>query len=231
MQSIPFITVVIPVFNGERYIADAIDSVLRQTCGMYEIIVADDGSTDQTCSVVQRYGPIVRYEYQQNAGPAAARNRGIGLAKGDFVAFLNADDLWHPRKCAIQIARLSEQSSLVGCAAHVENFIADDADIGIGARINPFIRQTLVTHGSTLLVRRSLFDAVGALNTEYRHRDLQDLLVRAEDLGLRTEILPDVLAQRRIHSSNRSQSRSGADQMELIAITRARHARRRTAGA
>jgi hypothetical protein len=81
------------------------------------------------------------------------------------------------------------------------------------------------------MVRRSLFDAVGMLNPEYWHRDLQDLLVRAEDRGFQLEILREVLARRRIHSHNMSNHRSGADHLELIAITRARHARRRAAGA
>jgi glycosyltransferase involved in cell wall biosynthesis len=224
-SNIPFVTVVIPAFNAERYITQAIDSVLRQTCGMFEVIVADDGSTDQTRSVVERFGPLVRYEYQRNAGPSSARNRGIELATGDFVAFLDADDVWNPEKCAVQIAHLNERPKLVGCAAHVRNFLSQDAAPGTAPP------GQVVTLGTTLMVRRSLFDAVGMLNPEYWHRDLQDLLVRAEDRGFKVEILPDVLAQRRIHSHNMSSHRSGADHLELIAITRARHARRRAAGA
>jgi glycosyltransferase involved in cell wall biosynthesis len=224
-STIPFVTVVIPAFNAERYITQAIDSVLHQTCGMFEVIVADDGSTDQTRSVVERFGPLVRYEYQRNAGPANARNRGIELASADFVAFLDADDVWHPEKCAVQMAHFNEFPQLVGSAAHVRNFLSEDAATGTAPQ------GQVVTLGTTLMVRRSLFDAVGMLNPEYWHRDLQDLLVRAEDRGFKIEILPDVLAQRRIHSNNMSSHRSGADQLELIAITRARHARRRAAGA
>ena len=224
-SNIPFVTVVIPAFNAEHYITQAIDSVLRQTCGMFECIVVDDGSQDGTRSVVERYGPPVRYEFQLNAGPATARNRGIELATGDFVAFLDADDMWHPEKCAIQLAHCNERPELLGCAAHVQNFLSEDAEDGTVPQ------GQVVTLGTTLLVRRSLFDAVGMLNPAYWHRDLQDLLVRAEDRGFKVEILPDVLARRRIHSNNMSHHRSGADHLELIAITRARHARRRAAGA
>jgi len=219
----PFVTVVIPAFNAERYITQAVDSVLRQTCGMFECIVVDDGSKDQTRSVVERYGPAVRYEFQTNAGPATARNRGIELATGDFVAFLDADDVWNPDKVAVQMARFNGRPELVGCAAHVQNFHSEDTGTPAQGQV--------VTLGTTLIVRRSLFNAVGMLNPEYWHRDLQDLLVRAEDRGFKIEILPDVLAQRRIHSNNMSNHRSGADHLELIAITRARHARRRAAGA
>jgi glycosyltransferase involved in cell wall biosynthesis len=222
---IPFVTVVIPAFNAERYITQAIDSVFCQTCGMFEVIVADDGSTDRTRSVVERFGPLVRYEYQRNAGPSSARNRGIELAKADFVAFLDADDVWNPEKCAVQMAHFNARPELTGCAAHVRNFLAEDAETGAAPQ------GQVVTLGTTLMVRRSLFEAVGMLNPEYWHRDLQDLLVRAEDRGFKIEILRDVLAQRRIHSNNMSNNRSGADHLELIAITRARHARRRAAGA
>lgn len=224
-SKIPFVTVVIPAFNAARYITQAIDSVFDQTCGRFEVIVADDGSTDQTRYVVERFGPVVRYEYQRNAGPASARNRGIELATGAFVAFLDADDVWNPHKCAVQMAHFNNFPELVGCAAHVQNFLAEDAAAGTPPQGH------VVTLGTTLMVRRSLFDAVGMLNPEYWHRDLQDLLVRAEDRGFKMEILPDVLAQRRIHSNNMSNHRSGADHLELIAITRARHARRRAAGA
>lgn len=227
-SKIPFVTVVIPSFNAERYILQAIDSVFHQTCGTFEVIVVDDGSTDQTRSMVERYGALVRYEYQRNAGPSSARNRAIELATGDFVAFLDADDVWHPEKCAVQVARFTERPELVGCAAHVQNFFSDDTSAA--APDQTLMQQTVVTLGTTLMVRRSLFDAVGMLNPEYWHRDLQDLLVRAEDRGFKIEILPDLLARRRIHSTNMSNSRSGADHLELIAITRARHARRRAAG-
>lgn len=235
------ISVVIPVFNGERFIAAAIESVLSQTTSIFEVIVVDDGSTDGTRAVVTGRGDRVRYERQVNAGPAAARNLGIEHARGEFVAFLDADDLWIPEKTALQMARFAERPELVGCAGHVQNFSSSSA--GEVERAGPQLNglrssvpessglpSKVVTLGSTLIVRRSLFDAVGMLNPAYRHRDLQDLVVRADDRGLTTAILPDVLAQRRIHTTNLSHNRAGADQLELISITRARHARRRAAG-
>jgi glycosyltransferase involved in cell wall biosynthesis len=221
------ITAIIPVFNGERYIEAAIESVLRQTCGRFEIIVVDDGSSDQTAAAVARYGDLVHYEYQPNSGPSSARNRGIEMATGDFVAFLDADDLWHREKTAIQLARFSDKPELVGCASHARNFLSEDAAV---AATSGESQSNLVILGSTLMARSSIFDAVGMLNVQYRHRDLQDIIVRADDRGLQVEILPDVLAQRRIHSTNMSHNRSGEDQLELVSITRARHARRRAGG-
>jgi glycosyltransferase involved in cell wall biosynthesis len=225
------ITVVIPVFNGERYIAAAIDSVLSQSSGSFEIIVVDDGSTDQTRRVVERFCGGVRYEYQPNAGPSAARNRGIERATGELVAFLDADDLWHQNKTATQLVRFAERAELVGCAAHVQNFLSSDLESAAEQpRNSSIIEQNAVTLGSTFMAQRLRFDAVGPLNTAYQHCDLQDLIVRANDAGYSTEILPDVLAQRRIHADNLSHNRSEADRRELVAIAHARHARRRATG-
>jgi glycosyltransferase involved in cell wall biosynthesis len=232
MSPVPLLTVIIPAFNAERYIAAAIESVLGQTCGSFEIIVVDDGSADGTRSVVETFRQRVRYVHQRNAGPSTARNCGIELATGEFVAFLDADDLWHANKTAVQLACFRERPELVGCAAHVQNFLSEDhAHEAPAAGDAPTPEQKVVTLGSTFVARRSLFEAVGMLNPQYRHRDLQDLIVRADDRGFVTAILPEVLAQRRIHATNLSHNRSGADQLELIAITRARHARRRAAGA
>src|SRR5579863_4931679 len=104
----PTVSVVIPTYNYARFLGQAIDSVLAQTCPVKEIIVVDDGSTDDTFNVLARYGPAVRALKQKNCGPAAARNRGVGIAGGDLIAFLDADDFWMPDKLAKQVRRLKE---------------------------------------------------------------------------------------------------------------------------
>ncbi|HSM61445.1 MAG TPA: glycosyltransferase, partial [Longimicrobiales bacterium] len=108
----PLVSVVIPAFNVQTYVAEAIDSVLAQTFTDYEVIVVDDGSTDDTGRVVAAYGDRVRYVRQERAGPGRARNRGIELARGELIAFLDADDAWYPRKLEKQVALFRADPSL-----------------------------------------------------------------------------------------------------------------------
>ena len=109
------VSVVIPAFNGERFIGPTIESALAQTYSSVEIIVVDDGSTDATQEAVRRFGDRVRYLRQSNQGGAAARNQGISAARGDWVAFLDQDDLWLPQKLERQAAVFLAEPSTVVC--------------------------------------------------------------------------------------------------------------------
>src|SRR5262245_46039486 len=101
-RSSPKVSVVIPVFNGERFIGDAIRSALSQTFRDFEIIVVDDGSIDQTEKIVRQFFDRVAYHRQENRGAAAARNLGVMRGSGEWIAFLDADDIWYPQKLAVQ---------------------------------------------------------------------------------------------------------------------------------
>src|SRR5215510_7858922 len=118
----PLISCIVPVFNGERYLREALDSILVQTYQPLEIIVADDGSTDETAAIVSSYGEQVRHLFQPNAGVAAACNLGLGAAHGEFIAFLAADDLWQPEKLARQMARFRARPELNLCVSYIQNF-------------------------------------------------------------------------------------------------------------
>src|SRR3954447_14398775 len=113
----PTVSVVIPAYNSAWCIDHAIDSVLAQTYHDYEIIVVDDGSTDETRDVVQRYGIAVRLVCKPNGGMSSARNRGISEARGRYIAFLDSDDRWLPTKLALQVALLDTHPDVVFCAA------------------------------------------------------------------------------------------------------------------
>ncbi|HEX3110532.1 MAG TPA: glycosyltransferase family A protein, partial [Thermoanaerobaculia bacterium] len=109
------VSVVIPSYNYARYLGEAIDSALGQTLPPLEVIVVDDGSTDDTPAVLAAYGDRIRVLRQKNAGVAVARNSGIAAARGECVAFLDADDVWLPRKLELQIPLFTDSVGLVHC--------------------------------------------------------------------------------------------------------------------
>ena len=112
------VSVIIPAYNAGQCIGRAIDSVLGQSYPDYEIVVVDDGSTDDTAEVVRQYGDKVRYIHQKNAGVAVARNAGIAAARGDWIAFLDADDEWLPAKLKAQMDLLARNPELPWCASN-----------------------------------------------------------------------------------------------------------------
>jgi len=113
MKQNPLISVIIPVYNGERYLAEAIESALAQTWEPVEIIIVDDGSTDGSADVASRFASSVKYDLQPHAGPGAARNRGARLARGDYLAFLDADDLWLKEKLKLQMAAMQGSAAFL----------------------------------------------------------------------------------------------------------------------
>ena len=178
------VSCIIPVFNGERYLREAIDSVLAQTHRSLEIIIVDDGSADGTRAVVANYGDQVLYLWQSNAGPAAARNLGLSVATGEFVAFLDADDLWHAEKLELQMARFAARPELDFCVAHVQNFwIAELHDEEERFRNNRVTKALPGYVTGTLLARRRVFDTTGVFDAKLGHGDSTDWFLRAGEIG------------------------------------------------
>jgi len=120
------ISVIIPVYNCERYLAEEVESVLAQTWGRIETVFVDDSSTDGSADVAKRFSPLVRYDLQPHVGPGAARNRGVKLAQGDYLAFLDADDLWAGNKLELQMAAFNSDTLPDAVFGHVEQFISPD---------------------------------------------------------------------------------------------------------
>jgi glycosyltransferase involved in cell wall biosynthesis len=225
----PLISCVVPVFNGERYIREALDSILGQTYRHLEVIVADDGSTDGTAAAVAEYGDRVSYVRQPNAGPAAARNLGLGAAQGEYVAFLDADDLWHPEKLARQVARFRARPELHGCVTHVQNFWVPELHQE-AERLRDHRRgQPLPGYcPSALMARRTVFETVGRFDTTLTHADDTDWFLRAAERDIVIELLADVLVYRRLHPANFSRLVAGS-QAEYLRIVKAWLDRRRRA--
>jgi glycosyltransferase involved in cell wall biosynthesis len=199
------------VYNGARYLGEAIESALAQSYPHIEILIVDDGSTDASGAVALGYGDRVRYVRQDNAGPPAARNRGIRDARGEYIAFLDSDDLWHQEKIERQLAPLERRPELDGCLCHAKMFWIDEL-AEEGARFQSHPRSQAPGYGSsTMVVRRALFERIGEFDPSLRFGDLVDWFLRAERSGTVFEMLPDVLAYRRMHHTNLSRQARGRE--------------------
>jgi glycosyltransferase involved in cell wall biosynthesis len=221
------VSVVIPVFNAERYLAAAIDSVLDQTRPPDEVIVVDDGSTDATPAVLASFGDRITVISQPNGGGADATNRGVAAAAGDLLCFLDADDLWEPPKLAIQMDWLAVHPETEAVFGHVRQFISEDLDQETAQRLAcPQSPQPGVSK-ITIAIRRKAFDRVGAFDGGLRSVDFVDWFARALDRGLKTEILPDVVALRRLHATNNGLRIRGSQMAENLTVLKRALDRRR----
>ena len=201
----PLVSCIVPVFNGERYLGEALESILRQTHPRLEVIVVDDGSTDGTSGIVAGYGSRIRGLFQTNAGPAAARNRGLAAARGELVGFLDADDLWHPEKLARQVGRFHTRPELDACVTHVQNFwVPELREEEERCRDEPRGRPVPGYVTQALLARRGAFESVGPFDAALPHGDSTEWFLRARERGAVVELLEDVLVYRRLHGTNRS---------------------------
>jgi glycosyltransferase involved in cell wall biosynthesis len=187
---VPSVSIIIPTYNRQEYVQEAIDSVLAQTYTDYEIIVVDDGSTDGTGEALQaRYGSRIRYLWQENQGESVARNHGIELAQGEYIAFLDSDDLWLPSKLEQQVAYL-EASQNVGML-FARAWLIDEHGARYGEdphvtsrrtprslTINDLLMQNSVSGPSTVLIRREALANSGGFDPEIKYGEDWDLWLR-----------------------------------------------------
>ena len=206
-MTVSLISCIVPVFNGERYLSEALDSIFAQTYRPLEIIVVDDGSTDATASIIAGYGDRVHCLRQRNQGPASARNMGVRAARGEFIAFLDADDLWHHEKLQRQITRFAARPELELCITQVQHFWIPE----LKAEEERLRNHRLASPApgyliQALLSRRGLLTKVGLFDPSLRQSEDTDWFLRAFEKQVVTEIVPQVLVYRRLHGSNISRS-------------------------
>lgn len=197
------ISVIIPVFNGEKFLAEAIDSVISQTYKAYEIIIVDDGSNDDTVSIAKSYSEI-DYYYQKNEGVSSALNLGLSKIKGDFISFLDADDIWVENKLEKQIEFLREHPKSEGVFAYHQRFYKKPSEELTEAEKSDTKRVLPGHFKGTLLIRKDSFFRVGLFNTSLKIGDFLDWYRRASDMGVNLSNVPDILLKRRIHDNNTS---------------------------
>ncbi len=183
----PLISVIIPTYNMAEYVGEAIDSVLSQTYKNIEIIIVDDGSKDNTREILKRYNSCIKYIYQENKGLSAARNTGIRVSKGAFLAFLDADDMWLPEKleCQIRLISIYNTVGIVGCSDYIINeetkiielFQRNNDPCKKGLLKTLFMRN-MVSGGSEALVRRECFEKVGLFDERLKSAEDWDMWLR-----------------------------------------------------
>ncbi len=217
------ISVIIPVHNREALLPETLASVWAQTLAPAEVIVVDDGSTDNSVRVAKRWRPHVRVASQSQQGPGAARNAGIALASGDLLAFVDSDDLWPEDKLEKQAAVLAERPELDMVFGAVEQF-ADPDVTERGGAFDP-TAASMAPHVGTLVARRHCFERAGSFNPKWKNGEFIDWFGRAQDAGLRHEVLPCRLLRRRIHAGNLM--RQTGDELDYARILKAAIDRRR----
>ncbi len=169
----PRVSVIVPVYNGAATVAAALESILAQSFSDFEIVAVDDGSTDDSMKVIERYRPRVRVLTQQNRGPSAARNLGVRNSSGEYLGFLDADDLWRPKFLERTVAALDKDSASVLVYTDLE--LADSTGLAMGARLIgkrglPTVRDMLERLWpilpSSVVMRRDAFERTGGFPEE-----------------------------------------------------------------
>jgi glycosyltransferase involved in cell wall biosynthesis len=191
------------------------------------VIVVDDGSEDETRSVAETYGDRIRFTSQERSGAGAARNTAVGLANGDYLAFLDADDRFLPEKLEHQLAALHADPDLDMVFGHVREFVSPELSAEVRAAIRPPAAQSPWTAPNLMLIRRDSFDRVGPFATDLRVAETVDWYARAIDGALKGLTLPQVVLERRLHPQN-SGMRERDARSDYLQVIRASMERRRT---
>lgn len=216
------ISAIIPVYNGASFLAAAIDSALGQTYAPFEVVVIDDGSTDNSAAIANAYGGIVRCISQPNGGLSVARNAGIAATTGEFVALLDADDLWPADSLQLRLDYLlanPDIDTVVGNVIQFQDRTGEEEPSAPGALA-----------GNTL-VRRTVFDRIGRFDPQYRVGEFVDWHARARAGGIQFGTIPEVVLRRRLHDANMGiRANAAGERVDYVRVLRAALERKRAAG-
>ena len=223
---LPRISVVLPVKDGESWLAEAIDSVLAQGYPGLELIVVDGQSTDRSAEIARSY-PEVTYIAQDEAGLAQGWNQGVDACNGDLIGFLDCDDRWTPGKLSAQTEVLREGPELAGAIGMVSFFLTPGQSPPSGMRPRLLEGEHVAQIPGALLVRREVFERIGKFDTSYEIAIDVDWFARVKDAGLEFGVVPRVVLEKRFHSANLSHARPDRYHHEMIRAMRESAARQR----
>jgi glycosyltransferase involved in cell wall biosynthesis len=201
ISSKPLVSAILPVFNGGSFLVEALESIRKQNYDPLEIIVVDDGSTDNSAQVAAASGLDIHYIYQNNQGPAAARNTGLRISQGKLAAFLDADDLWPPGKLFNQVEVLLDHPEIhvVLGRTHLFGDLERLKNIDVFSEKNYTVIQP--TLGSCVF-RTTVFEKVGFYDETLRYGEDQDWFLRARAFDIRIALLDQDALKYRVHGGN-----------------------------
>ena len=217
----PVVSVVIPVFNGEAFLREAVQSVLDQKYSPLEIIIVDDGSTDGTERVARSFREVVRYLHQSNQGPAAARNRGIEHAQGSLIAFADADDLWPEGKLHVQLPYLIRDAAIEIVMGRIQQVRLSGEE---------FAEPAFSVNLGSAVIRKSVFERVGLFDETMRYSEDVDWFMRAREGGFAIMTIDAVTLLYRQHEQNMTRGKSTSELNVLKALKRSLDRRRDGSG-
>ena len=225
----PLVTVVIPVFNGEKFLREAVQSVLTQKYSPLEIIIVDDGSTDGTATVARSLPETVRYLHQTNKGPAAARNRGIEHAQGSLIAFADADDLWPSDKLELQLPYLIRDPAIEIVMGRIQQVLLSGSVNG-QTQGDEFGDPAFSVNLGGAVIRKSVFERVGSFDETMRYSEDVDWFMRAREGGAAIITIDAVSLFYRQHDQNMTRGKSTSELNVLKALKRSLDRRRDSSG-
>jgi glycosyltransferase involved in cell wall biosynthesis len=206
----PLVSVIIPNYNYAQYVGEAVESALAQTYSNIEVIVVDDGSTDDSINVLEGFEDKINLVKQENGGVSAARNAGVAASQGELLAFLDADDIWHRQKVERQVAAFLGDNSVglvhVGVQdidetrAEVERHL-DGMEGWVADELLKWERPVILGGGSGVMITRRAFDKAGAFDTRLMTSADWDLYYRVCRLNI-VAFIPEILLYYRVHGSN-----------------------------
>ncbi|MDH2398847.1 glycosyltransferase family A protein [Bradyrhizobium sp. SSUT18] len=221
------VSVVIAAYNSEAYIAEAIESVLGQTILPDEVIVVDDGSSDGTRGILDRFGDRIVAFTQTNSGQAVAVNKGLAMARGELIGFCDADDLWTPRKLEMQLALLDHDGNIDAAFGKVQQFVSPDVPEAQRARLEPAVEIMPGELKQCMLIRRPALDRSGPFDETLPATFFIAWLGRAKQGGLKIAHVDDVVVRRRLHLGNGGRTNTDAQNLQtLMALRQAIKAQR-----
>lgn len=222
----PEVSVIIPAYNAAKTLGEAVESVRAQQFEPMEIIIVDDGSTDDTPRIIGKLGSGIRRFSQENRGPSAARNLAIRESHGRILAMLDSDDLWPRGKLALQMERLRQDPALQVVSGRIQLDSMEGTPLGPHRFEGVDQRFSSVNFGAALF-RREAFDLVGLLDESLRFSEDHDWFLRAREQGLNMVVLKEITLTCRRHQNNMTRQKTAADFLWTSVLKKSLDRRRR----